>query len=199
MPAQEKHTAAIRYGALCLLVANDTMLVLLMRLSRVQRVALGPRYLASTAVFSAEVLKLLVCGVVVWRQSGARFCETLRHQVLVPREVVKLSLPAFLYVVQNNLLYVALTNLRATPYKVTYNLKLLTAAFFSVTILGKKLDARRWFSLAALCVGVVVVQLGKHEARAGSRPWAIQRRFNVGVLEAPPEGKLPRFQVRPER
>ena len=96
MSAQEKHTAAIRYGALCLLVANDTMLVLLMRLSRVQRVALGPRYLASTAVFCAEVLKLLVCGVVVWRQSGARFCETLRHQVLVPREVVKLSLPAFL-------------------------------------------------------------------------------------------------------
>ena len=66
-----------------------------------------------------------------------------------------------------------MTNLRATPYKVTYNLKLLTAAFFSVTILGKKLDARRWLSLAALCVGVVVVQLGKHEARAGNG------RFNV--------------------
>jgi UDP-sugar transporter A1/2/3 len=64
---------------------------------------------------------------------------------------------------QNNLLYFALSHLRATPYKVTYNLKILTGAFFSATMLGQRLGARKWFSLCVLMAGVSIVQLTKHE------------------------------------
>jgi len=78
--------------------------------------------------------------------------------------MLKLAVPGVLYLVQNNLLYFALSHLRATPYKVTYNLKILTGAFFSVTMLGQRLGARKWVSLCVLMAGVSIVQLTKHEA-----------------------------------
>ena len=153
--------ASIRYASLAFLVVQDTTLVLCMRLSRSRP---GPMYVASTAVCCAELLKLAICFAAVYVEHGREFLAALRTQVFRPREMARLSLPAVLYVVQNNLLYVALSNLRATPYKVTYNLKLLTAAFFSAAFLKEKLGRRRWLSLVALFLGVVVVQAGKHEA-----------------------------------
>lgn len=84
-------------------------------------------------------------------------------------------LPALLYVIQNNLLYYALSHLRATPFKVSYNLKILTSAVFSILLGGQKIDAQRWAALCALFIGVTIVQVGKQEvgiedmqARAGS-------------------------------
>ena len=153
--------ASIRYASLAFLVVQDTTLVLCMRLSRSRP---GPMYVASTAVCCAELLKLAICFAAVYVEHGREFLAALRTQVFRPREMARLSLPAVLYVVQNNLLYVALSNLRATPYKVTYNLKLLTAAFFSAAFLKERLGRRRWLSLVALFLGVVVVQAGKHEA-----------------------------------
>jgi len=85
--------------------------------------------------------------------------------------------------VQNNLLYFALSHLRATPYKVTYNLKILTGAFFSVTMLKQRLGLRRWLALLALMAGVSVVQLTKHEATGGGKGAA-------GGVQEDPGGQL---------
>jgi UDP-sugar transporter A1/2/3 len=95
--------------------------------------------------------------------SISRLIHVISFEVLAPAEMVKLSVPACLYLIQNNLLYYALSHLRATPYKVTYNLKIITGAFFSVTMLGQKLGFRKWVALAALMIGVSIVQLNKHE------------------------------------
>ena len=46
----------------------------------------------------------------------------------------------------------------------TYNLKILTSALFSVTMLGQKLSKRKWLSLIALFVGVTVVQSDNHKS-----------------------------------
>mmetsp|Transcript_52628 Transcript_52628/g.104444 ORF Transcript_52628/g.104444 Transcript_52628/m.104444 type:complete len:297 (+) Transcript_52628:1-891(+) len=89
--------------------------------------------------------------------------EIVSKDVLDYVEVLKLSVPALLYLVQNNLLYFALSHLRATPYKVTYNLKILTGAFFSAALLGQRLGTRKWFALSLLMVGVSVVQLNQSE------------------------------------
>ena len=85
-----------------------------------------------------EFIKLGVCFFMVLLSSGFDrkvFRQTLNREVFKPIEIVKLSVPAGLYFIQNNLLYFALSNLRATPYKVTYNLKILTGAVFSVVLL----------------------------------------------------------------
>lgn len=47
--------------------------------------------------------------------------ELLNEEILnKPVELVKLAIPAGIYTLQNNLLYVALSNLDAATYQVTY-------------------------------------------------------------------------------
>lgn len=66
--------------------------------------------------------------------------------------------PTFL-VIQNNLQYVAASNLDAATFQVTYQMKILTTAAFSVLLLRKKLSQNQWLSLFFLAVGVGVVQI----------------------------------------
>ncbi|KAJ1462446.1 nucleotide-sugar transporter-domain-containing protein [Pelagophyceae sp. CCMP2097] len=162
-------TPLLRYGSLALLVAQDTALVLLLRFSRA-RAQSGPLYVASTAVLCMETAKLATCFVMLaWEAGSASQLRQLVHRdVAKPKEIAKLALPALLYLVQNNLLYFALSHLRATPYKVTYNLKILTGAMFSVALLGQRLGPRKWASLVVLFAGVAVVQTGKHEQASGA-------------------------------
>ncbi|KAJ3568562.1 hypothetical protein NP233_g5628 [Leucocoprinus birnbaumii] len=84
----------------------------------------------------------------------------------------KLSIPAILYVIQNNLQYVAATNLEAATFQVTYQMKILTTAAFSVILLRKKLSTVQWISLLflALGVGIVQIQAGVHSGAARSAP-----------------------------
>ena len=125
----------IKNLSLVLLVAQMMGLVLLMRYSRTH----GEKYIASTAVFLMEVMKFVICNIVVFVGSGstiAGFSSVWRKNIQnQPLEVLKLCVPSLLYTVQNNLLYIALTNLDATTYQVTYQLKILTTAIFSVILL----------------------------------------------------------------
>ncbi|SCZ96595.1 BZ3500_MvSof-1268-A1-R1_Chr4-4g07461 [Microbotryum saponariae] len=80
----------------------------------------------------------------------------------------KLSIPACLYVIQNNLQFVAASNLDVPTFQVTYNLKILTTALFSVILLRKRLSAKKWLALFFLAAGVGVVQLQSTAAKGGS-------------------------------
>ena len=55
-------------------------------------------------------------------------------------DTLKLCIPGLLYTFQNNLLYMALENLPAAVYQVTYQGKILTTAVLSVLMLGKTLN-----------------------------------------------------------
>ncbi|GAA6048898.1 hypothetical protein JCM3770_007110 [Rhodotorula araucariae] len=80
----------------------------------------------------------------------------------------KLSIPACLYVVQNNLQFVAASNLDVPTFQVTYNLKILTTALFSVFLLRRRLSPKKWFALLFLAAGVGVVQLQSSTAAGAS-------------------------------
>ena len=90
-------------------------------LLRYSRTRPNKMYFSSTAVFLAEVVKLLVTLVVIFVQ-----CGNLREFVLFlinnlftnPMATIKLSVPSVLYVVQNNLVYVAMTHLESTTFQV---------------------------------------------------------------------------------
>ena len=131
-----------------------------------------------------EVLKLCVCVGMLYAgeaRGSMWIAECVSAEFLEkPSEVLRLAVPSFLYLLQNNLLYFALSNLRATPYKVTYNLKILTSALFSVTMLGQKLSKRKWLSLIALFVGVTVVQSDNHKSDRRAAPRDGPRLSNFG-------------------
>ena len=76
-----------------------------------------------------------------------------------PKETFKLVVPSGLYCLQNNLLFIALTNLDAATYQVTYQLKILTTALFSVMLLKKHINKVQWLALLILTLGVALVQI----------------------------------------
>ncbi|XP_019114549.1 solute carrier family 35 member A3b isoform X2 [Larimichthys crocea] len=155
------HSSRLKYVSLGVLVLQTTSLVLTMRYSRTLKDD-GPRYLASTAVVSAEVLKIFACSLLVLMENNfsVRAMNQLLKEEIVkrPAETMKLAIPAGIYTLQNNLLYVALSNLDAATYQVTYQLKILTTALFSVSMLGRRLGLYQWLSLLILMAGVTLVQ-----------------------------------------
>ncbi|CAO0799998.1 unnamed protein product [Mucor circinelloides] len=158
---------SLKYVSLLTLVIQNSALILSMRYTRAS-VPADKLYLASTAVLMSEVIKTLVCLVVVYRllPSHGRSLRKLynflyRELVINWKETIKLALPAILYLIQNNLQYVAATNLDAATFQVTYQLKILTTAFFSVVMLDRRLSRTKWAALAILTTGIALVVLPK--------------------------------------
>ncbi|KAI9770419.1 MAG: hypothetical protein M1840_003305 [Geoglossum simile] len=145
-----------------------------MHYSRIMPLVAGQRFLASTAVLMNEVAKLVICLTVslydISRNlppstPASTMLKTLYNSVFT-NDSWKLAIPASLYTLQNTLQYVAVSNLDAATFQVTYQLKILTTALFSVTMLGRSLTARKWISLLLLTLGVAIVQLPSGSAPA---------------------------------
>jgi len=151
----------LRYLVLSVLVLQTSFLVLILRYSRTH--SNGEQYTATTVVFLTECLKYILCLVLLlWQKDGSvsGMVHDFRNEIILrPLDTIMLAIPASLYTLQNNLLILALTNLDAATYQVTYQLKILTTAGFSVMLLGKQLDSRQWVSLLLLMGGVALVQM----------------------------------------
>jgi UDP-sugar transporter A1/2/3 len=153
----------VKYAALGVLVAQNTFLVVFMRISR----SSGARemYAASTAVLCMELIKFATClCVIAWESKGVHGLLTSLNTEVInkPMELVKLGVPSGLYVIQNNLLYYALSHLDTPTYMIGYQLKILTTALFATVMLGKKLSRLQWLSLVLLTIGVSLAQLHAH-------------------------------------
>ncbi|XP_077464260.1 UDP-N-acetylglucosamine transporter-like [Stigmatopora argus] len=174
----------LKYLSLGVLVFQTTSLVLIMRYSRTLQ-AEGPRYLASSAVVVAEVLKIFISMLLVFRDhsySVRAFNSILRQEIAnKPLETLKLVIPSGIYTLQNNLLYVALSNLDAATYQLTYQLKILTTALFSVSMLGRRLGVYQWLSLLILMAGVALVQWPSESPAAEEKASASAGSQFVGV------------------
>lgn len=125
-------------------------------------------YLSSTAIFMSELLKLLISIVVCcMTECGGRWSTFLnlmyREMIEGRREFAKLLIPSGLYVVQNNLNFIAASNLPAAICQVLYQLKILTTAFFAEVMLGKSHSLAQRISVLSLAVGVAFVQLSQQQ------------------------------------
>jgi len=152
----------VRNVVLALLLLQTTSIVLLMHHSRtrVWPEEAGPMYLSSVAVFLAEASKLPICLVMTaWTTGGLGGCvEALRVDVIgKPVETLKCLVPAVTYMIQNNLLFVALGNLDPPTYQVLYQTKTLFTALFSRWMFRRQLKPSQWWALVLLFLGTVLV------------------------------------------
>merc|ERR1711865_1225648 len=156
-PSPRGGYSTIAYVALGMLTLQNCGAVLLMRYTRT--IDSEQQYLTSTAVILGEVFKLIISGMLVLQQEG-----TLMKMFADPREVAKSSVPALLYLLQNNLQYIAVSNLQPATYQVTYQLKILSTAVLSVIMLKKSLSRDQWIALLVLTCGVITVQFAEYLA-----------------------------------
>ncbi|EDV28018.1 UDP-N-acetylglucosamine transporter [Trichoplax sp. H2] len=151
-----------RVISLVVLTLQTTIFVLILRYSRTSQAG-ATRYLSSTAVLLAEIVKIIINMFMIHYNNNFNFSKSIsniRREILSkPLDTLKVSVPALLYTVQNNLLFLALSNLDAATYQVTYQLKILATAIFSVILMGKKLNPLKWFALVQLTCGIALVQL----------------------------------------
>ncbi|KAK9448369.1 nucleotide-sugar transporter-domain-containing protein [Limtongia smithiae] len=146
----------LKYISLATLTIQNSALILIMHYSRVMPgYNSESRYFASTAVLLNEIAKLAICCAVAGYSRG--FSSAWSE--VFSRDCWKLAIPACLYTVQNTLQYVAVSNLDAATFQVTYQLKIITTAIFSVTMLHRSLTLLMWTSLLLLTLGIALVQL----------------------------------------
>lgn len=133
------------------LVLQNSTAVLIMRYTLVKQ---GENeYLTQTAVVMGELLKTTCSFGLVFRQEGT-VSGVWENKV----ELLKTSAPALLYLLQNNLQYVAVQNLTASTFQVVYQLKLLTTAILWVLVFRTKLSRGKWIALLVLVTGIVIVR-----------------------------------------
>ncbi|KAI0080493.1 hypothetical protein K474DRAFT_199406 [Panus rudis PR-1116 ss-1] len=160
----------LKYVSLVTLAVQNAALSIVMHYSRVS-IPPSQAYSPATAVMLNELLKGGISFVIallrVLSASDAAGRSVVGVFVAfrrVCREIFspdcwKLSIPALLYVIQNSLQFVAISNLPVATFQVTYQMKILTTAAFSVALLRKKLSSTKWLSLTFLAIGVGIVQI----------------------------------------
>ncbi|KAM3968270.1 UDP-galactose transporter isoform 2-T2 [Aphomia sociella] len=157
--SSKRNFGYIKYVSLVILTLQNAVLGLSMRYARTRDVEM---FSSAAAVLMSEVFKLIICLGLVMQESGSIKKGALSMYnivILNVKDTLRVCVPSFLYIVQNNLLYVSASNLDAATYQVTYQLKLLTTAFFAVVVLKRKLKKWQWLALGFLAAGVALVQL----------------------------------------
>lgn len=143
----------IKWFALAFLVLQNSGASLLMRWSRI---APGEHdWDPQVGVIMQEFIKGITCIVLVHLEEG------LGVIVKDKRGFLLTGIPAAIYLVQNNMQYVAITHLSAPVYAVLYQTKILSTGILSVLVLGKVLTGFQWLALAALTLGVALVTLSQ--------------------------------------
>eukprot|EP01053_Blabericola_migrator_P003662 Blabericola_migrator_1__3661@NODE_2098_length_3279_cov_78_729763_g1329_i0_p1_GENE_NODE_2098_length_3279_cov_78_729763_g1329_i0NODE_2098_length_3279_cov_78_729763_g1329_i0_p1_ORF_typecomplete_len396_score56_05Nuc_sug_transp/PF04142_15/8_2e101CRTlike/PF08627_10/1_4e17CRTlike/PF08627_10/98TPT/PF03151_16/6_4e11UAA/PF08449_11/6_5e02UAA/PF08449_11/1_7e10SLC35F/PF06027_12/5_5e10PUNUT/PF16913_5/9_6e06PUNUT/PF16913_5/1_1e03EamA/PF00892_20/8_5e02EamA/PF00892_20/3_8e05EamA/PF00892_20/7_2TMEM234/PF10639_9/2 len=176
---------AYKHVALLMLVAQTVGAILALRVSRTVG-ASSVKYLNTTAVFISEVIKLLGSfALVVYELNGRLFTAIQQvHSEIIckPGETLKVGVPALLYALQNNLLFIALSNMSPATYQVTYQLKILSTAVLSVLILKKWLSIDKWASLIMLTAGVALIQVPASEGPQSANEALMQGNPVLGTV-----------------
>ncbi|KAM7405349.1 hypothetical protein PAMP_012617 [Pampus punctatissimus] len=154
----------LKYISLAVLVVQNASLILSIRYVRTLP---GDRFFATSAVVMAEILKVLTCLLII---------------LLQKKYTLKLAVPSLIYTLQNNLQYIAISNLPAATFQVTYQLKILTTALFSVLMLRKSLSRVQWISLLLLFGGVAIVQVQQEGNKEASVLDSSNQKYMVGLV-----------------
>jgi len=146
---------------LILMVLQNSSAVLLGRYARTS-VPKDELFNVNHLVVITEVGKFILSCILEFAVTNGGLLKSVKENVFDdPLGALKISVPALLYLIQNTLLYVALSNLAAPLFQVTYQGKLVTTAIVSVIMLNRKYSLKQWMCLVIISAGVAIVVLGE--------------------------------------
>jgi UDP-sugar transporter A1/2/3 len=154
------NSSSFKLLLLALMVLQNSSVVLIGRYSRDSKTE-SEVYVVNHLILVCECLKFFFACIFEYSLTNGQLLKSFKENVFnAPLDALKIMIPSLLYLLQNTLLYVALSNLSAPLFQVTYQSKLLTTAIVSVIMLQRRYSAKQWACLTALGVGVAVVVLG---------------------------------------
>ena len=174
-----------------------------LRYSRVAPQGDGRRYLPSTAILLVEVIKLVfslsIISCQISETGRPRYSQRLGKQIyqsLFLGDSWKLMIPAALWTLQNSIVYIAISNLDAATFQVTYQLKILTTVLFSITLLGKRISWRQCLALLLLTFGIGIVQAPEAFLESSTLLAYLKSRLPIPFLRNSASRTLPLLEVR---
>ncbi|XP_059188252.1 UDP-galactose translocator isoform X2 [Centropristis striata] len=181
--SQSEANKRLKYISLAVLVVQNASLILSIRYVRTLP---GDRFFTTSAVVMAEILKVLTCLLIILLQKRFNVKEValfLFDSIVIQyKDTLKLAVPSLIYTLQNNLQYIAISNLPAATFQVTYQLKILTTALFSVMMLRKTLSRVQWVSLLLLFGGVAIVQVQQEGNKEASVSDSSNQNYSAGLV-----------------
>eukprot|EP00547_Thalassionema_nitzschioides_P000072 CAMPEP_0194210678 /NCGR_PEP_ID=MMETSP0156-20130528/8946_1 /TAXON_ID=33649 /ORGANISM="Thalassionema nitzschioides, Strain L26-B" /LENGTH=353 /DNA_ID=CAMNT_0038938053 /DNA_START=110 /DNA_END=1171 /DNA_ORIENTATION=- len=168
---------------LTLMVIQNSSAVLLGRYARTS-VPKDDLFNVNHLVLVTEVAKLILSSILEFHATNGGLLNSVKENILDrPLSALKISIPALLYLIQNTLLYVALSNLAAPIFQVTYQAKLATTAVVSVIMLNRRYNLKQWICLVVLSLGVALVVLGeKKEEKQEEESDKPSQSLTVGLI-----------------
>ena len=118
LPAPHHSNTFMKHVSLVALTLQNAMSILLLRYVRTTP---GPRFINSTAVINSEIQKtILSVLLVINEERNVMTGLKLIYDKIVrqPYDTFKTGIPALLYTLQNNLLFIAISNLDAATFQV---------------------------------------------------------------------------------
>ncbi|KAK1418653.1 hypothetical protein QVD17_27798 [Tagetes erecta] len=142
----------------------------------------GYKYDYATIPFLAEIFKLLVSSIFLWKEfkksPPPRMTTEWKSVCLYP-------IPSIIYLVHNNVQFATLTYVDTSTYQIMGNLKIVTTGILFRLFLKRKLSNLQWMAIVLLAVGTTTSQVkGCGEASCDSLFSSPIQGYMLGVLSA---------------
>jgi len=150
-----------RLVLLVLMVVQNSAVVLFGRYTRADKTE-EELFVINDLILVTEAGKFILACILEYRATNGNLAKSVKENIIdAPVDALKILIPSMLYLLQNSLLYTALSNLSAPIFQVTYQSKLLTTAIVSVIMLQRTYSIKQWICLVLLGFGVAIVVLGE--------------------------------------
>eukprot|EP01051_Picozoa_sp_SAG22_P003065 SAG22_NODE_144_length_17700_cov_21.959207_11_plen_345_part_00 len=121
-------------------------------------------YDPNSSVMATEAMKLALASALFFRQLSASkhdpSVDAPRYAV-TPNLILKFAFPALVYMLGNNMLYLALRYLDAPTYQILGNSKIVVVAVVQRVMLKSKKALLQWLGVSLLMLGMMVIASGK--------------------------------------
>lgn len=141
-------------------------------------------YSISDLMIVVELAKLVLAMVLEVIHTHGQISQSIWNHNIRTAEGLKVSIPAFLYYIQNTLFYVALSTLSSPVFMVTSQMKLMMTAFASVLFLHRRYTLKQWMCLFFLSCGVAAAAPEKSQSTSMPETYSLRLTGLLAVLGA---------------